>query len=188
MSHMAGNRVLTRGRVERVAVAVALLVGLGQTLISAYWAFGGLWAIATVGGAIEDLARSGDARASWLAWGATAAKACGVVLVLLLAARGATWIPRLLLLVAGAVATVVLVLYGGALTVVGALAFAGAIDIPADANRYALGWHLAFWDPLFLVWGLAIGVVTRGHQQRSRSQSSRNSSTSSVSLPGQNGR
>lgn len=150
-----------------MAVVVALLVGLGQTLISGYWACGGLWAIATVGGTIEELARSGDARASWLAWGATVVKACGVVLVILLATRRPRWLPRVLLLVAGWGAAALLVLYGGLLTVVGTLAFAGSITIPADANRYALGWHLAFWDPLFLVWGLAIGVVCRGFQQRS---------------------
>lgn len=154
-------------------MVVALVISLGQTLISAYWAVGGLWAIDTVGGAIEDLARSGDARASWLAWGATVLKACGVVLLVVLAARRLTRIPRRLLLVAGWGAAAVLTVYGALLTVVGAAAFAGVIEIPADADRYALGWHLAFWDPLFLVWGIVLGIVVRAFQQHTVSQPGR---------------
>lgn len=154
-------------------MVVALVIGLGQTLISAYWAVGGLWAIDTVGGAIEDLARSGDARASWLAWGATVLKACGVALLLVLAAHRPTRIPRLPLLVAGWGAAAVLTVYGGLLTVVGALASTRVIEIPADADRHALGWHLAFWDPLFLVWGIALGVVVRAFEHRTVSRPGR---------------
>lgn len=153
-------------RGARPAAAAAVLIGVGQTAISAYWALGGFWGIATVGGAIQEMAVTGDARAHWLAWAATVLKAAGVVLALLLATRGGSGSTRMLLLIAGWGAAAVLTLYGGVLSLVGLLALTGVLTIPPGADRYALGWHLAFWDPVFLLWGLALGVTVRWFQRR----------------------
>jgi hypothetical protein len=63
-------------------------------------------------------------------------------------------VPRVL----GWIAAVVLVLYGGVLTVAGILVETGVIETPADADRHALAWHAWFWDPWFLLWGVAFTI------------------------------
>ena len=55
----------------------------------------------------------------------------------------------------------VLTLYGGVLVTVGALALTGVLGEPADPS--ALRWHVFFWDPWFLLWGvlLLVAALTR---------------------------
>ena len=62
---------------------------------------------------------------------------------------------------AGLLAGGVLTLYGGALVAVGALALTGVLGEPADPT--ALRWHVFFWDPWFLLWGvlLLVAALTR---------------------------
>jgi hypothetical protein len=55
--------------------------------------------------------------------------------------RGAAWL-----------AAVVLVAYGGVLTLVGLLVQAEIVQASAHANHRALRWHAFLWDPWFLVW------------------------------------
>ena len=61
----------------------------------------------------------------------------------------------------GWAAAIVLVVYGGLLTTVGLLVYVGAIDAAADADTTALTWHAFFWDPWFLVWGIALTSFLR---------------------------
>ena len=56
-------------------------------------------------------------------------------------------------------AAVGLCLYGGVLTVVGVLVDRGVIEASADADHRALAWHAYFWDPWFLLWGVAFAVA-----------------------------
>jgi hypothetical protein len=52
-----------------------------------------------------------------------------------------------------AVASGVLVLYGGVLLVAGALVLTGVIDPAGPVDRAALRWHVLVWDCWFLLWG-----------------------------------
>jgi hypothetical protein len=57
------------------------------------------------------------------------------------------------------VEAVVLVAYGGLLTVVGLLVQADVVHAAATADRRALAWHTYLWDPWFLIWGLLVVVA-----------------------------
>jgi uncharacterized protein DUF3995 len=147
----------TRPRHTWAAYAAAVWAGVFAA-ISLYWALGGMIGLDTVGGEIEKLARAGQGGV--LAWGATLLKAAGVVFALALVQRWGRVFPRMLMLVAGWAATAVLIGYGG-LTVGGELLVAtGAVEAPAGIDWYALHWHLALWDPYFVVWGVLLGIAT----------------------------
>ena len=136
--------------------------------ISLYWALGGMIGIDTVGGELADLARSGGAKAELLAWGVTVTKAAGVVFALALVRHWGRIFPRRLLLAAGWAGTALLVLYGGVLVGVELLVAVGIIDGASDMDYYAFYWHLALWDPYFLVWGVLLGIAVRQFQVATR--------------------
>ena len=50
-------------------------------------------------------------------------------------------------------------MYGGLLTVGGLLAETGLVSPPDDADRHAIAWHAALWDPWTAVWGVLLGVA-----------------------------
>jgi hypothetical protein len=147
------------------AAWVAAVLGTGHALVSAYWAAGGTGLLDTIGGDLERLARERDAGLSAAIWAVAALKLGVAVAAPVLAGVGAqrlpAWtrgpVPRRL----GWVAAAVLTLYGGVLTVAGLLIQAGVIDAAADADDRALAWHAYFWDPWFLLWGIAFGLSLR---------------------------
>lgn len=55
--------------------------------------------------------------------------------------------------------SVVLVLYGGVNTVAAMAVLAGVAGNPADQDRLALLGHAFLWDPLFLLWGVLLGLA-----------------------------
>jgi hypothetical protein len=94
-------------------------------------------------------------------------KALGALLALALARLWGRHLPRRALLVAGAGAAAVLVVYGAA----EALVETGAIKPSGSVDWAALRWHLGLWDPWFLVWGLLLAAATRGYAiTRSRAE------------------
>jgi Protein of unknown function (DUF3995) len=128
----------------------AALLGLASAAVSAYWLAGGTAGLETVGGGIERLGRERS--------GAALAALSVVVLVKLAVAALALRL-RGRLRVAGLVAGVGLAVYGALLVATGALALAGAFGTPDD--EHALRWHVFFWDPWFLLWGLALAFAAR---------------------------
>lgn len=151
------------------AIGAAVVATL-SALTSLYWALGGRVGLATVGGSIEELARSGGGRAALLVWATVVLKAIAVLLALTLVRPWGARIPRILLLLAGGLGAVVLVAYGAAFTVVGALALTGVLATDAVTDRYALTWHVLLWDPIFLLWGLLLGAATLVFRSRGRPQ------------------
>jgi hypothetical protein len=131
------------------ACALALL----SAIPSFYWAAGGRIGLATVGGAIEELARARDPP------GGAVGNGAGVPRRLL---GGVAW-----------AASVVLTLYGGLLVAVGALVLAGVIRPAGPVDRTALRWHVLVWDLWFLVWGLLLGVAAWHHGRQSRDRGAR---------------
>jgi Protein of unknown function (DUF3995) len=132
------------------AAGVAAALAFASAAVSLYWTAGGTWLLDTVGGSIEELARERS----------TGAVAAGVVVVLAKVAVGllALRLDRHWRRVLAALAAGVLVVWGGANVVFGALALAGAVGQVDD--EHALRWHVFLWDPWFLVWGIALALAT----------------------------
>jgi Protein of unknown function (DUF3995) len=116
----------------------------------------------TIGGSLERWGREREPALIAALWLVVAVKVIAALTAPVLAGVGAErlplWIrgraPRLL----GWIAAIILVLYGGVMTAVGLLVEAGVLDAAADADRRALAWHTFFWDPWFLLWGVAFSV------------------------------
>jgi len=53
----------------------------------------------------------------------------------------------------------ILVLYGGVLTVVGVLVQSDLVHASANADHKALRWHAYLWDPWFLLWGVLLAAA-----------------------------
>ena len=135
------------------AVGAAVLAVLSAA-VSAYWLAGGTWLLSTVGGALEEQGRRGGAVVpAGLALVVALKLAAAVLALALLHPPGSRLLRRLLvptaLLVGG-----LLTLYGGVLVAVGALGLTGVLGEPADP--VALRWHVLFWDPWFLLWGILL--------------------------------
>jgi hypothetical protein len=113
------------------ACALALL----SAIPSFYWAAGGTIGLATVGGAIEELARARDPAGVALGVGAGVLKVAGGVLALALVRPWGRGVPRRLLGGVAWAASVVLTLYGGLLVAVGALVLAGVVR-PVELTRF----------------------------------------------------
>lgn len=146
-----------------IAAVIAVLLGLGHAATSAYWALGGDALLDTIGGDIERWAREGGATVTIALWAIVVVKAVVAIAALVLVGAGGiawpTWMTGRLARLLGWVAAVVLVLYGGLLTIVGLLVEAGVVDAAADADERALAWHAYLWDPWFAVWGAAFVVA-----------------------------
>jgi uncharacterized protein DUF3995 len=140
---------------------------------SFYWAFGGTAGLDTVGGAIEDLARTRDASGVALGVGAGILKIAGGLLALALVRPWGWAVPRRLLAGAAWAASVVLTAYGGLLVAVGALVLTGVISPAGPADRTALRWHVMLWDLWFLIWGLLLGVAAWHYGRQSRDRGAR---------------
>ena len=130
--------------------------------MSAYWALGGTALIDTVGGEIERWGRERSAGVVATLWVITLAKLVGAVAPLVLVGVGRAGSPldearpmRAL----GWIVAIGLTVYGGVLTVAGLLVEAGVIDAADDADEHAIAWHTFFWDPWFLLWGVAFAVA-----------------------------
>jgi Protein of unknown function (DUF3995) len=155
------------------AADAACVLALLSALPSFYWAAGGTIGLATVGGAIEELARARDPAGVALGVGAGVVKVAGAVLALALVRPWGGRVPRRLLGGVAWAASVVLTLYGGLLVGVGALVLAGVIGPAGPVDRTALRWHVFLWDLWFLVWGLLLGVAAWHYGGQSRDRGAR---------------
>jgi hypothetical protein len=155
------------------AADAACVLALLSALPSFYWAAGGTIGLATVGGAIEELARARDPAGVALGVGAGVVKVAGAVLALALVRPWGGRVPRRLLGGVAWAASVVLTLYGGLLVGVGALVLAGVIGPAGPVDRTALRWHVFLWDLWFLVWGLLLGVAAWHYGGQSRHRGAR---------------
>jgi hypothetical protein len=133
---------------------LAALLAFASAAVSLHWTLGGTVLLDTVGGAIEDLARDRSIGAIALGAAAVALKVAVGLLALALVRPWGARIGRRTLHLLGAVAGGLLTLYGGVLVLVGALVLAGVG--PEPSNERALRWHVLFWDPWFLLLGVAL--------------------------------
>ncbi|MDO5511628.1 DUF3995 domain-containing protein [Corynebacterium sp.] len=144
--------------IRAAALWVAALAGVIHGAFSLYWAAGGTWLLETVGEAVTDQ----FAGLSWVLAVVGVLKlalACGPLLIDAPWARILYWL--------GAAA---LIVWGGVNTLTTNLMLAGVLPLPAAVDRPALIGHAWIWDPLFLVWGvaLAVGLWQRRRVRRGR--------------------
>jgi hypothetical protein len=149
---------VSRTRLTARAATVAAALAFASAGVSLFWTLGGTWLLDTVGGAMQDLARERSLAAIALGVAVVALKgAAGVLALALRRDRGA---PRERpVLAANALAAAVLLLWGGANVVVGALVLAGVIVPDGGVDEHALRWHVFVWDLWFVAWGAALAVA-----------------------------
>ena len=126
------------------------MAGLVHGAFSLYWALGGEWLLETLGERV--VGAFADAR--WVLVAVFAIKVVGSL--------GPLWLDRRGLLAHGAWRVVavlgacVLIVWGGLNTLVRILVLAGVGQPDGGFDRAAMTGHAWLWDPLFLVWGLAL--------------------------------
>lgn len=139
-------------RVTAIALISAAVLGVTHGVCSIYWGLGGHWLVATLGERIV----SDFAGYRWTLIPIGLAKIGFALLPLLLAAyrwparrwgRSLCWL--------GAIG---LALWGGINTVIGNLVLSGVIRPDGGYDHDAMAGHAWLWDPLFLLWGLCLGV------------------------------
>lgn len=143
-------------RVRATVLAwLALVLGVGHAAFSFWWALGGTWLLDTVGGGLEDQART-SIGLRLVVWVAAVVKIVAAVLPLVvvrgLAPTRLVKPTRWLAWTEG----VILTAYGVVFTGVGLLVEANIVDASDDADEHALAWHAYFWDPWFLCWGVIV--------------------------------
>ncbi|MGY2002583.1 DUF3995 domain-containing protein [Blastococcus sp. SYSU DS1024] len=144
---------LRRGSAYGAAALAVLSAG-----VSAYWTAGGTALLSTVGGELEALARRGGTTALTLGATTTALKLAAAALALALIQPWGRPLPRRLVTRTALLGAALLTAYGALQIGVGAIALVGLTGFrPADPT--ALRWHVLFWDPWFLLWGLLLGCA-----------------------------
>lgn len=134
---------------RRVPFLLAALVGGVHAATSIYWAAGGTALLSTVGAVADSAAGAG-----WVL--TTVAVAKLVVAVTPLApvdVRTRRWLRPF-----GWITAVALCTWGAINTVSASLLCAGAIPRPTGYDATATLGHAALWDPMFLLWGIALVV------------------------------
>lgn len=132
---------------------LAMALGLLHAAASAYWAAGGDALLSTVGRWAVRLRDEHSAAALAAGLGAVALAKAAAAVVPWWNHRGRMPRPRLWRRLAWAGA-VLLIAYGAANIAGGVVGLAGWAGEPGD--RAALWGHVALWDPLFALWGLAL--------------------------------
>lgn len=152
MGTVRSDRVGT-SRTALTTLLIAAAAGMAHGLFSLYWAAGGDWLVSTLGRQLVDT--FADRR--WLLFPVAALKIAFAVLPLGLARL--SWPPprawRLLCWVGAAV----LLVWGGVNTITGNLVLSGAINPEGGYDRDGMVGHAWLWDPLFLIWGIALAVA-----------------------------
>lgn len=149
------------------------MVAFACALVSLYWALGGRGLISTVGGYVQQFARSGGAAPVLVAWAVTVAKAAGGLLAFALVRPWGRLAPRRWLLIGSAGASMVLIVYGGLYALVGALVLSGVIHRSGSTDSTALRWRVGVWDLWFLVWGILLTAATAGYWRRTADRGTR---------------
>jgi hypothetical protein len=156
-----------------VPAYAAATVAFAYALMSLYWALGGHGLVSTVGGYVEQFARRGGALPVLIALAATLAKVAGGLLALALVRPWGQMVPRRWLLTGSAGASALLVVYGGANVLLGALVLLGVIHPAGSVDRTALRWHVGVWDLWFLVWGILLALAIAGYWRRTATRARR---------------
>ena len=159
--------VPARPTIQLASAACAWALAFGA--VSFFWAAGGQLGAATLGVRLEQLGAERDPGFVALLWATGALKVLGGLLALALVRRWGQALPRRALLVAIWSIGALITLYGCANLVQHVLMASGAISTPAGLGSDALPWHLALWDPVWVIGGLLfLGAARQGSVARQR--------------------
>ncbi|WP_188667052.1 DUF3995 domain-containing protein [Tersicoccus solisilvae] len=147
---------LPRADRSRAWVWVACAAGLLHAGASLYWALGGRMLLETVGQWAVGLAEDAPLAAG-LGLGVVAALKAIAAVVPVAVARGRVGPARFWRAVSW-VGAVVLIVYGAFNTVIAQAVLAGLVRADGGYDEAAMIGHAWLWDPLFLVWGLALAA------------------------------
>ncbi|MEH0109073.1 DUF3995 domain-containing protein [Tersicoccus sp. MR15.9] len=137
-------------------VWLASVAGLVHAGVSAYWALGGRALLSTVGSWAVQLAADAPVAAG-LGLGVVAVVKAAAAVVPAAVAHGRIGGQRGWRAISWAGAAA-LIVYGGANTAVSNAVLTGLIDPAGGYDRDAMIGHAWLWDPLFLLWGLALAA------------------------------
>jgi Protein of unknown function (DUF3995) len=155
----AGSTALRRH--AWIFAGAAGLLGVLYAAVSAYWGAGGTALLDTIGGTLEREGRARAAGVLAVVWTTVVLKMAATAIGLLAVAQPDWLSPRQCRVMRGAawLAALILVLYGGVLTLIGLLVQADIIHASTHANHKALRWHAFLWDPWFVLWGLLLATA-----------------------------
>lgn len=144
----------------RVAAVLAAVLGGAHAAVSLMWLVGSTWLLDTVGGTMAELGRERTLAAIAGLAIVVLAKAAIAVSGLWFAGWGRNRWARLVRTrhgrTIGWLVGAGLLLYGAVLTLGGAVALSGVVDLGEIDDRRALRWHTLLWDPWFALWGAAL--------------------------------
>jgi uncharacterized protein DUF3995 len=149
-------------RLRRFAY-VAAAMAIASAVPSVFWTLGGTSLLDTVGGSIEQVARARSPSALALGAATSLAKLGAALLALALVRPWGRRVPWRL--AANALTSALLVTWGGANVIIGALALTGVVSPTDGLDEYALRWHVYVWDPWFLGWGAALAIALMGFRR-----------------------
>lgn len=132
-----------------------------------YWTLGGTTLLDTVGGTVEDFARERSLPAIFVGTIAALLKVAVGALAMALG-RNPPWGHSRRLRLAGGAASAVLIVWGGANVVVGALVLSDVIVPSTPVDERALRWHVFVWDLWFVVWGVSLAIAVAAHRRPTR--------------------
>ncbi len=145
----------------------ALLLGVLYAGVSAYWGLGGTALLDTVGGAFERAGRTDSVGLIAVVWVTVLLKVLAAILglVIVIGRPPLAAAQRRIAQRMAWAAALILILYGGVLSITGWLVQLDVVSPAANADHKALRWHAYLWDPWFLVWGLllATGLARSRH-------------------------
>jgi Protein of unknown function (DUF3995) len=136
--------------------------------MSFYWAAGGTVGLETLGAEIEREARAREAGTVALVWLTGGLKVLGGLLALAMVPLWSGTIPRPALSVLGWATGILLLVYAAANFVQHGLMATGVIDTPAALGSSAVTWHLALWDPFWLIGGILFTAAAWQYGRRAR--------------------
>ncbi|HIW91331.1 MAG TPA: DUF3995 domain-containing protein [Candidatus Corynebacterium avicola] len=162
---MTSERV--RSKQAATAFVIAAVAGVVHGAFSLYWGIGGSWLVETLG---ADLVEIWEDNAILLVPVGLVKIAAAVIPLLLLTPQGG-WLPGLLRRIIRGISWaggILLILWGGVNTVSGNLVLSGILEPDGGYDRDGMIGHAWLWDPLFLVWGIALVAGLLLGRRRSR--------------------
>ncbi|WP_424464565.1 DUF3995 domain-containing protein [Pseudoclavibacter helvolus] len=149
-----GPRTTRTASTARILVLVAVAIGVVHAAFSAYWALGGTWLLPTIGAVAVEFANRAPLESGLMLGGVALAKALAAVIPVAVDVQRMPW-PRLWRAICW-VGGPGIVLYGLVNIVASGAVLLGILVPDGGYDRDAMIGHALLWDPLFLVWGLAL--------------------------------
>ncbi|WP_258070782.1 DUF3995 domain-containing protein [Pseudoclavibacter sp. AY1F1] len=167
-----GDRASRTRRTARMLVLVAAAIGLVHAAFSAYWAIGGTWLLSTIGAIAVEFSNRAPLESGLMLGAVALAKALAALIPVAVDAQRMPW-PRVWRAISW-VGGGGIVLYALVNIVVSGAVLLGVLVPDGGYDRDAMIGHALLWDPLFLVWGLALTgwlwLTRRTHQALGRDE------------------